>query len=403
MIPRALEPDLLLRLMHVPATALLGPRQVGKTTLVRYLVPRLPKPSLYLDLENPVDRARLTEPQLFLEANADKTIILDEIHRLPEVFPLLRGLIDRQREPGRFILLGSASYDLLRNTSESLAGRVAYLELTPLLLDELPAASVRMHWFRGGFPASYLAPSDAVQQFWMGDFLTTYLEKDLPQLGLTARPALTRRLLTMLAHGQGGLLNYSTLANSLGLSQPTVAGYVEFLERALLVRRLPPYFTNVGKRLTKTPKVYLRDAGLLHRALGLPDLNALLGHPVAGGSWEGYVLEQLLGYLKPEHTASFYRTSNGAELDVVIEAGGRVVVALEIKLSNAPTLSRGTHSALADLGNPPLLVVTPGVDALPDGKLPDGELPGDEGYPLAETIRVCSLRSLPRHLRALSL
>lgn len=391
MIPRALEPELLLRLRHVPATVLLGPRQVGKTTLVRHVSDQFPRPGLYLDLENPTDRARLTEPELFLEANRDKTIVLDEIHRLPEVFPLLRGLIDRDRQPGRFVLLGSASYDLLRNTSESLAGRAAYLELTPLLLCELPGADVRTHWFRGGFPPSYLAPEESVQQFWLGDFLTTYLEKDLPQLGLAARPALTRRLLTMLAHSQGGLLNYSALAASLGISQPTVAGYVDFLERALLVRRLPPYFTNVGKRLVKSPKVYLRDSGLLHRLLGLASLNALLGHPVAGGSWEGYVLEQVTGCLRPDQTAYFYRTSNGAELDVVIEAGGRVAGAVEIKLANAPTLSRGTHTALTDLGHPPLLVVTPG-----------GTEPGADDYPLAEGIFVCSARTLPEHLHRLT-
>ncbi|MBC7893341.1 MAG: ATP-binding protein [Sphingobacteriaceae bacterium] len=383
MIPRQLESALRLRLAHLPATALLGPRQVGKTTLVKHVMSQAERPGIYLDLENPADRARLSEPTLFLEANQDSTIVLDEVHRLPEVFPLLRGLIDRNRVPGRFVLLGSASYDLLRNTSESLAGRIAYLELSPLLLSELPQANLRTHWFRGGFPNSFLAPEEAVQQIWLGDFLTTYLEKDLPQLGLAARPALTRRLLTMLAHNQGNLVNYSSLANSLGLSQPTVTGYVDFLERALLLRRLPPYFSNVGKRLIKSPKLYLRDSGLLHRVLGIPDLNALLGHPVVGGSWEGYALEQVLNALQPEQNAYFYRTSNGAELDVVVETAGRVTLAIEIKLSDAPTLSRGTHTALADLGNPPLLVLTPSA----------------ADYPLSETSWVGNVRSLPDYLK----
>ncbi|MCY7349772.1 MAG: ATP-binding protein [Cytophagaceae bacterium] len=388
MLPRTLETDLRFSLAHFPATALLGPRQVGKTTLVRSLLPQLPRPALYLDLETPTDRVLLTEPQLFLQANQERTIVLDEIHRLPEIFPLLRGLIDHHRVPGRFVLLGSASYDLLRNTSESLAGRIAYPELTPLQRRELPAgAELAQHWLRGGFPDSYLAPTDAVQQVWMRNFVTTYLEKDLPQLGLAAQPALTRRLLTMLAHIQGNLLNYSTLANSLGISQPTVRGYVDFLERALLLRRLPPYFVNVGKRLTKSPKIYLRDSGMLHHLLGLTTYNALLGHPVAGGSFEGYALEQVLGLLPSDATASFYRTAEGAELDVVIEAGGRIVAAVEIKLADVPTLTRGTHNALADLGHPPLLVVTP---SAPD-------------YPMAETIRVCSVETLPANLRALGI
>lgn len=385
MIHRALESELLFRLNHLPAVALLGPRQVGKTTLVHYLRGQLPRSSVYLDLENPADRARLNEPQLFLDANQEQTVILDEVQRLPELFPLLRGLIDRHRVPGRFLLLGSASYDLLRTASESLAGRISYLELTPLLLHELPEADYRTHWFRGGFPESYLAVNDAVQQLWTGDFLTTYFEKDLPQLGLPARPALTRRLLTMLAHSQGGLINYATLAASLGISQPTVTSYLDFLERALLVRRLLPYFTNVGKRLIKTPKMYLRDSGLLHRLLSLPDFNTLLGHPVAGGSWEGYVLEQVLALLRPDQTAYFYRTADGAELDVVVEARGKIAVAVEIKLSNAPVLTRGTHNALTDLGQPPLLVVTPSA----------------EDYPMQVGVDVCSVRTLPERLRAL--
>ncbi|RYD61500.1 MAG: ATP-binding protein, partial [Verrucomicrobiaceae bacterium] len=265
-----------------PAVALLGPRQVGKTTLVKTLQSRLPLPSTYLDLEIPSQRVRLgIDPELYLSHRIDQTIILDEVQQLPDLFPLLRGLIDQHRMPGRFLLLGSASPDLLRNTSESLAGRVVYLEMHPLLLEELPDSDTyRTHWLRGGFPQAYLAPSVKRFRDWFESFVATYLQRDLPQLGLLAAPDLVRRLLTMLASQQGGLLNYSNLANSLGLAVSTIQRYIDFLEHAFLIRRLEPYFVNVGKRLTKAPKAYVRDSGMVHHLLRLYDEEALLGHPV---------------------------------------------------------------------------------------------------------------------------
>ncbi|HEY0111188.1 MAG TPA: ATP-binding protein [Fibrella sp.] len=386
MITRSIEGRFAESLTFFPAVALLGPRQVGKTTLVRALMHRMAKPARYFDLESPTDYARFQNDRgLLLESLQDETLILDEIHRLPDLFPQIRGLIDQRREPGRFIFLGSASYDLLKNTSESLAGRIEYLEMTPFLLRELPGAAIEQHWFRGGYPQSYLAPSDSFQQRWFNSFMATYLEKDLPQLGMTATPALMNRLLTMLGHWQGQLINYSTLANSLAIAQSTVTGYIDFLERALLIRRLQPFFVNVGKRLTKSPKVYIRDSGMLHHVLRLPDYPSLLGHPVAGGSWEGYVIEQTLALLPWQQMPYFYRTADGAELDLVIVSGITVLVAIEIKLSNAPTLSRGTTTALQDLGNPPLLVVTPSSD----------------DYTMRPNTWVCSVGTLPENLRRL--
>jgi predicted AAA+ superfamily ATPase len=384
MIFRNLESTLLFNLANFPATALLGPRQVGKTTLVRSIQPRLAKPSVYLDLENPVDRDKIGERGLFLESNTEKTIILDEIQRLPDLFSELRGLIDRQREPGRLLLLGSASYDLLRNTAQSLAGRIAYLELTPFLLSELPDAIWQVHWFKGGFPESFLASSEPVREAWMSNFIITYLEKDLPQLGVRAAPAMMERLLTMLAYQQGSLANLSTLSASLGISSPTLASYVDFLERAMLLRRLQPYFTNIKKRLVKTPKLYLRDSGVVHHLLRIPDFNGLLGHPQSGGSWEGYVIEQIIPLLQPLDRAYFYRTADGAELDLVIESALKIKLAIEIKLSDRPQLSRGNTIALQDLGNPPLLIVTPNAE--------NGQINRD--------IWVCNVKSLPEYIKS---
>jgi len=383
MIARNLEPTLLFHLEHFPATALLGPRQVGKTTLVRSIQPKLAKSSVYLDLENPVDRARIGERGLFLENNLEKTVILDEVQRLPDLFSELRGLIDRDRKPGRLLLLGSASYDLLKNTAQSLAGRIGYLELTPFLLSELKEATWQQHWLKGGFPEAYLAVDEHVREIWMRNFITTYLEKDLPQLGLRAAPAMMERLLTMLAYAQGWLANYQTLASSLDISSPTLASYIDFLERALLLRRLQPYFVNIKKRLVKTPKIYLRDSGIVHHLLRIPDFNTLLGHPQSGGSWEGYVIEQIIPLLGPHDKAYFYRTADGAELDLVIESALKINLAIEIKLSDRPKISRGNTVALQDLGNPPLLIVTPNAEI----------------SQLNQNTWVCGIKALPEQLK----
>jgi uncharacterized protein len=386
MIQRIAESALLDRLTYFPAVALLGPRQVGKTTLVQTLRSQLAGPTAYFDLERSSDLIRFQQDRvLLLEQFQEQTVILDEIQRLPDLFPDLRGLIDRDRRPGRFVLLGSASPVLLRNTSESLTGRIAYLELTPFQLRELPAADYRTHWLRGGFPNSFLAPTADLSAIWREGFVRNYIERDLPQLGLTANPVLLQRLLTMLANQQGGLLNQSALANALQIRQPLLISYIDFLEQAFLIRRLLPYYANIGKRLTKTPKLYLRDSGLVHQLLNLHDVSALFGHPVVGNSWEGYVLEQLLPMLRYDQLPFFYRTADGAELDLVIECQARIQLAIEIKLSDAPTLTKGTTVALQDVGNPPLLVVTPSAST----------------YQLRPGVTVCSIADLPAQLNAL--
>ena len=361
MIIRKIEANIFFGMSFQPAVAVTGLRQVGKTTLVRHIQEKLSDQCLYFDLEDQrILRTISADPATFMEGLADKTIILDEVQRLPELFPALRGLIDRDRRPGRFVLLGSASFALLKNTSESLTGRISYFELHPFQLNELPAKTdVNRHWFRGGLPESFLASGDEVQSKWMSDYISNYLERDFPQLGLSANPVLMRRLLTMLASIQGQLLNQSSISRTLGIRQNSLAGYLDFLENALFIYRLQPYFTNIGKRLTRTPKIYLQDSGLVHSLLFIQGVEQLLKHPVAGGSWEGYVLAQVLPVLKPHQLPFFYRTADGAELDLVIEEAGKIRLAIEVKRSNAVKISKGISTALQDLGNPCLLMVTP--------------------------------------------
>lgn len=364
MIEREVTQDLLFRINHFPATAILGPRQVGKTTLIKNLQSEFLKESLYFDLEIPSDLAKFSnDAEIFLKSIENQVVILDEIHRLPDIFVLLRGLIDQNRQAGRFVLLGSASPELLRNSSESLAGRISYLEIHPLHFREIVhhnnATTYINHWLWGGFPLAYLAPNQKSRDLWLTDFIRSYLERDLPQLGLSVSPIFMRRLLMMIASIQGGVVNYSMLANSLGLSQPTVSKAVDFLEQVFLIRRLMPYFVNIGKRLVKSPKIYIRDSGLLHHLLNIKEFDSLLGHIVAGGSWEGYIIQEVISQLPPDALPFYYRSQDGSELDIVIEQGLGISLAIEIKLSDSPTLSRGNTIALVDIGNPPLLIVTP--------------------------------------------
>lgn len=383
MIHRELSSELLFRVNHFPVAAILGPRQVGKTTLVKAIQQELPKESIYFDLEIPSDLAKFSaDAEIFLKNLYSQTVILDEIHRLPNIFVLLRGLIDQQREAGRFILLGSASPDLLRNTAESLAGRISYLEMHPLHYREIAPQNYQKHWLWGGFPAVYMTENDKIKSLWLNDFLMSYLERDLPQLGLSVSPLLMRRLLMMLASMQGGILNYSTLANSLGVSQPTVKNAIDFLEQAFLIRRLQPYFTNIGKRLVKSPKIYIRDSGLLHHLLSIKTFENLLGHIVAGGSWEGYIIQEIISMLPQDALPFYYRSQDGAELDLVIEQGMGIKLAIEIKLSDSPVLSRGNSVSLQDVGNPPLLVVTPSA----------------QDYQLRPNVWVCSVATLAENL-----
>ena len=353
-------------LRQFPAVGLLGPRQVGKTTLALARKALYPD-ALYLDLELPSAQRQLDDPEAFLMAHAQRLVILDEVQRMPGLFGVLRGVIDQRRRlgqaNGQFMLLGSASGVLLQQSSESLAGRVAYLELPALqasevLGSEVGAPDLHALWVRGGFPLSWLVATDADSMTWREVFISTYLEKDIPALGPRIPATTLRRLWTMLAHHQGELLDQSRLAASLGISGQTVGRYIDLLCDLMLVRRLPAWHGNVGKRLVRSPKVYVRDSGLVHALLGLTDLNALLGHPVAGSSWEGFVLEQLLN-AAPQAQASFYRTSNGAEVDLVLTFRNQQTWAIEVKRSSAPTLSRGFYLAAADVGASRQLLVAP--------------------------------------------
>ncbi len=374
MYTRLIETSLTERLAEFPAVALLGPRQAGKTTLALEHASRHGN-ALYLDLELPSAQRQLDDPEAFLLAHSGRLIILDEVQRLPELFAILRGVIDQRRRTGesagQFLLLGSASGVLLQQASETLAGRVAPLELTPFQAREVIAGNgtdayqmVNTLWVRGGFPLSWLAANDPASLRWRDAFIATYLERDIPALGPRIPATTLRRLWTMLAHHQGGLLNQSQLAASLAVSGQTVARYIDLLYDLLLVRRLPAWQGNVGKRLVRAPKVYIRDSGIVHALLGLPDLEAVLAHPVAGASWEGFVLEQLLGAATGAE-ASFYRTAHGAEADLVLQMRDGETWVIEIKRSSAPTVSKGFHLAAADVGATRRLLIAPVASSYP--------------------------------------
>lgn len=383
MIPRRSYQTILDALGRQAAVALIGPRQVGKTTLAHEIAEG--SDALYLDLEAGADRGKLAEPALFLKAYEDRLVILDEIHRVPELFQDLRGLIDRGRRrgkrSGRFLILGSASMDLLRQSGESLAGRIEYVELNPLdVLEAAPnAEAMRKLWVRGGFPDSFLAASDADSLNFRRNFIRTYLERDVPQFGRRIPAETLERLWTMLAHSQGTLLNASRLASGFSISAPTVTGYIDLLADLLLMRRLRPFHANVGKRLVKTPKVYVRDSGLVHALLGIEDHNALAGHPVVGASWEGFVIENLLAVAPPLTMASFYRTSAGAEIDLLLELPGkRGLWAIEIKRSLAASPSKGFHHAREDLKPKRSFVV----------------YSGEDRYPITKSVEAIGLREM---------
>jgi len=367
MIKRLIQDELLQSIGKKPAVALLGPRQVGKTTLALEIART--RPSLYLDLETASDRAKLADPERYLADHEDVLVILDEVHRAPDLFQSLRGLIDsgrrRGKQAGRFLLLGSASVDLLKQSGETLAGRIAYLELAPFDALEVANKQIDNLWLRGGFPSSFLADNDRDSFRWRQDFIRTYLERDIQQLGPRVPAETLRRFWTMLAHSQSTLLNAATLARGLGVDGKTVARYLDLLVDLLLVRRLPAWHRNVGKRLVKSPKVQVRDSGVTHALLGLTSKEQLLGHPVVGQSWESFVIETLLDVAPQGVEASFYRTSAGAEIDLVMTLPGSDLWAIEIKRSSAPTLEKGFHLACADLRPKKRFVVYPGHERFP--------------------------------------
>lgn len=367
MIHRRIAPALSALLNESPAVALIGPRQVGKTTLA--LAVGAARPAVYLDLESEADRAKLAEAELYLGQHEDKLVILDEVHRAPGLFQTLRGVIDRGRRAGRgvgrFLLLGSASVDMLKQSGETLAGRIAYLELHPIdALEAAPEDAERL-WVRGGFPDSLLAASDRASLRWRRDFIRTYLERDVPMFAPRIPAETLRRFWTMLAHRQSSLLNASELGRALGVDSKTIASYLDLLVDLLLVRRVPPWHANLGKRLVKSPKVYVRDSGLVHALLGLETLEDILGHPVAGASWEGSAIETLIAAAPEGTEAHFFRTAAGAEIDLLLSLPGGRVWAVEIKRSLAPKVERGFHIACDDLKPERRIIVYPGTESFP--------------------------------------
>ena len=373
-----------------PAVALLGPRQAGKTTIAHQLAHA--DRSVYLDMESELDRAKLASPELYLGERLDRLVVIDEVHRVPGLFPVLRGLIDRARREGRrnglYLLLGSASLDLLQQAGESLAGRIAYRELTPFHALELADSELNRLWLRGGFPDSHLASSTTASLNWRQDFIRTYAERDIPLLGGRVGAESVRRLWGMLAHQQGGLFNASVLARSLALDIRTINRYIDLLVQMFLLRRLQPWHANLGKRLTKSPKLYVRDSGLLHALLGLSDEETLLGHPAVGASWEGFVLENLITAAGPNASAHFYRTSAGAEIDLLLHWPHGECWAIEVKRSLSPKVERGFHIACEDLKPSRQLVVYPGSDSFPLG-------PATQAVPLGELCRLLASKAHP--------
>ncbi len=369
MFPRHVLPQLIEEIQNSPAVALLGPRQSGKTTLALEAAKNIP--SIYLDLESERDRAKLAQPELYLADHLDKLVILDEVHRAPSLFPVLRGLIDQARRAGKragqYLLLGSASLDLLQQSGETLAGRIAYLELGPLNVLETGEALAETLWLRGGFPESLTAPSDARSLRWRQNFIRTYLERDIPQFGPRIAADTLRRFWTMLAHHQGGLLNVAQLARNMGVDAKTAQSYIDLLCALLLVRRLPPWHANLGKRLVKSPKVYVRDSGLVHGLLDIATKDDLLSHMALGASWEGFVIENLLSCAPQMVQAHFYRSSGGAEIDLLLTWPNGTMWAIEIKRSLSPKVERGFHAACADLSPTRKLVVYPGAETFPLG------------------------------------
>lgn len=378
MIPRFITNNLLETISYFPVTGIIGPRQVGKTTLAKFLIQKTEKDSVYIDLENPMDSAKLTDPILFFNRNQDKCVVLDEIQRAPELFPILRSMVDNKRIPGRFIILGSASPDLIRDSSESLAGRIAYEELAPFNITELGhEKDLYYHWFSGGFPDAFLAPNRSLSKKWLTSFVQTYIQRDLPMLGLNISPEVIRKLWTMIAHLHGSILNMNNLSKSLEISSTTIKRYLSFLENAFMIRQLYPYSVNIKKRLVKAPKIYVRDSGILHNLLNIPDFDSLESNPIIGASWEGYAIEQITQKLDMDTFSFFYRTHEGAECDLVLVKGGKTEMAIEIKYTSSPKINRGLSLAFKDVDAKQNFIITPNTDE----------------YYIRENIRVCSLKS----------
>ncbi len=379
---RDILPDVVKRLHANPAVALLGARQVGKSTLAEMLIEQFPD-SMYVDLERPSDLNKLADPEAFFQQFQDRMICLDEIQRVPELFAVLRSVIDRNKRNGQFLLLGSASRELIKQSSESLAGRISYVEITPFTHAETKDVDINRLWLRGGYPRSLLNTDDEAAFQWREDYIRTFLERDIPLLGFHIPANTLGRFWRMLAHCHAQTLNAAKLADSMGVSGHTIRKYIDLLEQTFVVRALPPWAGNTKKRLVKSPKVYIRDSGVLHALLDIESMDQLFGHPVYGDSFEGFVVENLLAEL-PRWQASFYRTSSGAEVDLVLEKGGRRV-AIEIKASTSPKLGKGNWSAFESLDADHCYVVAP-VDGC---------------YPINEKVMVMTLDALIKAMKVL--
>jgi len=386
---RVISSSIIRYLDNFPCVALLGPRQVGKTTTVKMLQAQIQKESIYLDLESEEDVQKLIYAEQYFNERQDKLIIIDEIQRNPQLFPLLRSVIDKNRTNGRFILLGSASPELLAKSSETLAGRIAYLEMHPFIYPEISNQFIfEGLWLKGGFPNIFLQ-QDLTLSFEMKlQFIQTYLERELPILGLSASPALLKNLLRMIAHTQAQIVNYSEISKALGVEVNTIKRYLDYFENAFLIRRLQPYFTNSKKRIVKSPKIFIRDTGILHTLFNIENKEDLDGFIGKGSSWESFVIQQIVALLKPGVSPYFYRTQDGTELDLVLVKGIQPVLGIEIKLSNAPTLTKGLTIASQDLEGIPILVVTHSVS---------------EDYRSNTNIKVTSFERVFDHLKTYNL
>jgi len=380
MIPRFIaHKDLLLLLKQFPAVAMLGARQTGKTTLAKQVAKMSDGKAVYFDLERQSDRLKLSDIETALAAHAHQCVIIDEAQTMPELFTALRPLIDANRKPGRFLLLGSVSPHIVKGISESLAGRIAHLELSPINVPEATKAGkpITHLWFRGGYPEAFTLKSNAAWYRWAENYFKTFIQRDVNFLmGETLSPSLVNNLWQMLSGMNGSILNSDMLARSLGVSRPTVGKYLDFLEGSYIIYRMQPWFINVSKRVVKSPKIYFRDTGVLHFLNRISDLNDLRGNIVAGTSWEGFVIEQIKQLKKSAISIYFYKTHHGAEADVVLVKGNKPVCCLEIKLSNTPQLSRGCYEVINDLKTENNFVITPASD----------------DFPLNKNIRICSLQ-----------
>lgn len=375
MIERKCKKEVLELVSYFPVIGILGPRQVGKTTFVKQLMKTGFKKCVYLDLEKPSDYEKLAEPEIYFEMHREECVIIDEIQIRPELFAVLRAEIDVFKKPARFIILGSASPDIVRESSESLAGRVSYVHMHPLTLAEVNQAHFRKHHFYGGFPDSYIAPTDFYAKKWLDDFIKTYIERDLPLLGLPAAPVVTRRLWEMLAWQNGNLLNLSSIGKSLGVSYHTIKSYMGFIEGSFMIQTVRPFSPNIKKSIVKSPKVYICDTGVLHRLLKIPNYDSLLGMPVLGASFEAYVLQQLSAQKPEDIEISFYRTRSGTEIDFVLSRASVPVAAIEVKFSSVPKLSKGFRNGISDLKTENNFIL----------------VPKSESFMKSERVKVCGI------------